>query len=104
MSDIAAYDGSLYGISEAPSGGFSTLYSINPSSGSGTAIGSGTGVALNALAFSPSGTLYAAGGDSLYTIDLDTGTATIIGSGSGAGAYTSSGDLEFGSGGTLYLM
>ncbi len=103
MSDIAAYDGSLYGISEAPSGGFSTLYSINPSSGSGTAIGSGTGVALNALAFSPSGTLYAAGGDSLYTIDLDTGTATIIGSGSGAGAYTSSGDLEFGSGGTLYL-
>ena len=103
MSDIAAYNGSLYGISQAPSGGFSTLYSINPSSGSGTAIGSGTGVALNALAFSPSGTLYAAGGDSLYTIDITTGMATEIGSGAGAGAYTSSGDLEFDGGGNLYL-
>jgi hypothetical protein len=99
MSDIAAYSGSLYGISEAPSGGQSTLYSINPSSGSGTAIGSGVGVALNALAFSPSGTLYAAGGDSLYTIDLTTGAAMEVGSGD----YTSSGDLEFGPGGTLYL-
>ena len=99
MSDIAAFNGTLYGIS----GGGSTLYSIDPSSGSGTAIGSGTGAALNALAFSPSGTLYAAGGDSLYTIDITTGTATEIGSGSGAGAYTSSGDLEFDSSGNLYL-
>jgi len=99
MSDIAAFNGTLYGISGADS----TLYSIDPSSGSGTAIGSGTGVALNALAFSPSGTLYAAGGDSLYTIDITTGMGTEIGSGSGAGAYTSSGDLEFDSGGNLYL-
>jgi hypothetical protein len=101
MSDIAAYNGSLYGISEAPSGGSSTLYSINPSSGGGTAIGSGMGVALNALAFSPSGTLYAVGGDTLYTVDITTGTAAEIGS--GAGAYASSGDLEFDSGGNLYL-
>ena len=99
MSDIAAYSGTLYGISLAPFGGYSTLYSINPSSGSGTAIGSGAGAVLNALAFSPSGTLYAAGGDSLYTVDPSTGTATDIGS----GAYTSSGDLEFDSSGTLYL-
>ena len=98
MSDIAAFNGTLYGIT-----GGGKLYSIDPSSGSGTAIGSGTGVALNALAFSPSGALYAAGGDSLYTIDITTGTATEIGSGSGDGAYISSGDLEFDSGGNLYL-
>jgi hypothetical protein len=102
MSGIAAYNGTLYGISHALVL-LSTLYSINPSSGSGTAIGSDTSTALAALAFSPSGTLYAAGGDSLYTIDLTSGMATEIGSGSGAGAYSVSGAIQFASNGNLYL-
>jgi uncharacterized protein (TIGR03437 family) len=102
MSDIAAFDGTLYGISFADIFGSSSLFSLNPNTGAGTAIG-GTGVSLNALAFSRTGTLYAAGGDSLYTINTTSGSATLIGSGSGSGSYNSSGDLEFDSAGSLYL-
>jgi len=100
MSDIAAYDGSLYGISYSTP---SVLYGIDPNTGAGTAIGSGTGATLDALVFSPSGTLYAAGADSLYTINTSTGNSTLVGSGSGAGTYSSSGDLEFDATGKLYL-
>ena len=100
MSDIAAYNGALYGISFALN---SLLFSINPNTGAGIAIGTGTGAQLNALAFSSSGTLYAAGGDSLYTVNTATGLATLIGSGTGAGSYLSSGDLEFDGAGDLYL-
>lgn len=103
MSDIAAYHGSLYGISLPPLGSSSVLYSLDPSSGAGTAIGSGTGVRLNALVFSSGGTLYAAGGDSLYIIDTSTGYATLVGSGTGSGVYQSSGDLAFDFPGNLYL-
>lgn len=103
MSDIAAYNGKLYGVSNPPAGSSSTLYSIDPNTGSGAAIGSDTGAPLDALAFSPSGTLYAAEADNLYTVDTDTGTATLVGSGSGAGSYASFGDLEFDSSGNLYL-
>ena len=102
MSDIAAYNTSLYAISLAETGESSVLYTIDPSSGAGTAIGY-TGPTLNALVFSPSGTLYAAGGDSLYTLNTSTGQATLIGSGSGSGTYSSSGDLAFDSRGVLYL-
>jgi len=103
MSDIAAYNGSLYGISFAVPGSNSVLYAIDPNSGAGTAIGSDTGANLNALVFSSGGTLYAAGGDGLYTIDTNTGYATLVGGGSGNGAYLSSGDLMFDFAGTLYL-
>ncbi len=100
MSDIAAYNGFLYGVSFTTP---SVLYNINPNTGAGTVIGSGTGAALNALVFSSSGTLYAAGGDSLYTINTSTAYAALIGSGSGSGVYQSSGDLAFDYFGNLYL-
>ncbi|HXM39872.1 MAG TPA: CARDB domain-containing protein, partial [Bryobacteraceae bacterium] len=103
MSDIAAYNSSLYGISLGSFGSNSVLYTINPNNGSGTAIGSNTGASLNALTFSSSGTLYAAGGNSLYTINTSTGYATLVGSGSGSGTYQSSGDLAFDFAGNLYL-
>jgi uncharacterized protein (TIGR03437 family) len=100
MSDIAAYNGSLYGISYSIP---SVLYEINPSTAAGTAIGGGTGANLNALVFSSNGTQYAAGADSLYTINTSTGIAALVGSGGGSGTYLSSGDLEFDSTGKLYL-
>jgi hypothetical protein len=103
MSDIAAYNGSLYGVTLAASGAYSVLYTIDPGSGAGAPVGSGTGANLDALVFSASGTLYAAGGDSLYTVNTSTGYATLVGSGSGSGVYQSSGDLAFDSSGTLYL-
>ena len=102
MSDIASYNGVLYGISLAETGQSSVLYSINPNTGAGTAIGS-VGVTVNALVFSPSATLYAAGSDSLYIVNPSTGAGTRVGSGSGSGTYDSSGDLEFDSSGNLYL-
>jgi hypothetical protein len=98
MSDIAAFNGALYGISISTP---SVLYRINPNTGAGTPIGGSTGAALNALVFSPQGRLYAAGGGQLYTIDTATGVATAINQ--SAGSYLSSGDLEFDSGGKLYL-
>ena len=94
MTDIAAYQGVLYGISWG-----STLYRLDASTGQGAPIGTGTGAALNALVFSSSGVLYAAGGGSLYTIDTTTGVATLVGSDN----YFSSGDLEFDPAGNLYL-
>jgi hypothetical protein len=103
MSDIAAYNGSLYGISLSLYSSNSVLYAIDPNSGAGTAVGSGTGAILNALTFGSSGTLYATGGDSLYTISTSTGYATLVGSGGGSGAYLSSGDLAFDFAGNLYL-
>jgi hypothetical protein len=103
MPDIASYNGALYGVSAAPSGGFSTLYSVDPASGAGRTVGTGNGVVLNALAFNVAGTLYAAGGDHLYTLNTSTGVATLVGSGIGSGTYSSSGGLAFDSGGNLYL-
>jgi hypothetical protein len=100
MSGIAAYNGSLYGLSSPPN---SFLYGIDPNSGAGLVIGSGTGASLNALAFNSSGALYAVGGDSLYTIDTGTGLAALVGSGSGSGSYQSSGGLAFDFFENLYL-
>jgi len=109
MTDIAYFNGSMYGVSFPPTGD-SSLYSIDPNTGAATPIGTDTGSFLNALQFGSDGTLYAAGGipacgpppqtscDSFYTVNTTTGVASLVGSGS----YNSSGDLEF-IGSTLYL-
>jgi hypothetical protein len=99
MYDIAALNGTLYGIDG--NGGGSRFYTINPSTGASTLIGN-TGHTLNGMV-GGGGKLYASGGDSLYTINPLTGTATLVGSGGGGGTYNSSGDLEFDSSGNLYL-
>lgn len=100
MTDIASYNGSLFGISsDQPS----VLYRIEPHTGLGTSIGTNTGATLNALTFSSGGLLYAAGGEKLYTMDTVSGVATPVGSGSGSSTYSSSGDLEFDGAGNLYL-
>jgi hypothetical protein len=101
MSDIAARNGLMYGISFPPSGP-SRLYSINEQTAAATPIGASLDAFLNGLQFGPDGTLYASGGDSLYRVNTSTGVASLIGSGTGAGMYNSSGDLEF-VGNTMYL-
>jgi Ca2+-binding RTX toxin-like protein len=81
---------------------FTTLYSINQTTGVATAIGDFGGSAdeLNGLVFSQNGTLYGSGGTGLYTINTTTGTATLIGN-SGLSNFVSAGDLAFVNG-TLY--
>jgi hypothetical protein len=96
MYDIAMYNGALYGVDAT-----SDLYTINTSTGASTLVGA-LGHTVNALTFSPTGVLYAAGGDTLYTVNTSTGHTTTIGTGTGAGTYASSGDLEFYNG-ALYL-
>jgi hypothetical protein len=100
LTDIAfAPDGRLYGIDGNPQP--SSLYLIDPVTAQATRIGAmgAVGAAVNALVFSPSGTLFAAGTE-LYSIDINTGTGTVIGNGLG---LQSDGDLAFDATGTLYL-
>jgi len=98
LYDIAEYNGKLYGISAT-----SDLYSINTTTGHATEIGS-TGEALNALTFSSTGILYAAGltTTDLYTVNTTTGAATKVPGETTQPAYDSAGDLEF-IAGVLYL-
>jgi len=102
MSDIAAYNGVLYGISYT----FGTLYRIDPNTGAGSAIGTGPdNLFLNALAFGPTGTLYAAGGGNFGILSTSTGLATIVGGSSWPlSGYACSGDIEFDKTGKLYLI
>jgi len=67
------------------------LYSINTTTGAATLIGGGFS-GLNALVFSSTGTLYAAGGTSFFTLNTATGAATLVGS---MGSSASAGDLAF---------
>ena len=90
LTDIA-FDpsGNLYGV------GFSSLYSINKTTGAATLIGSlGVGD-VNGLVFKSDGTLYASGlTGELYTVNTSTGAATgVFNTGYGSG-----GDLAFHSG------
>jgi hypothetical protein len=94
LCDLGVFNGAVYGTDCA-----SSFYSVNPSNGVLSRIGS-TGVSdVNALAFSPSGTLYGAVGNQLFTINTASGAASVVGSGS----YNAFGDLAFSSSGALYL-
>ncbi len=87
LTDIAfAPDGQLYGIS------FNGLYAVDQTTGAATQIGS-TGQTLNALDFTPDGTLYAAGpnGDALFVVDPSTGAANEV----ARLGHASAGDLQF---------
>ncbi len=96
MTDVAVDpSGNLWGIN------FSNLYTINSSTGSATLVGALGSGSFNALVFDSAGVLYSAGAStSLYTVNTSTGAATSLPNSMG---YTSSGDLEFDSGGNLYL-
>ncbi len=96
MTDIAFNaTGNLYGIT------FSRLYSINPTTGGATLIGTVTnaGPSLNSLVFDSSGTLWAASSNNLIKINTSTAAGTVVATGS----YHSAGDLAFDSGGNLLL-
>ncbi len=94
LTDIAfSPTGALYGIS------FTSLYSVNSSTGAATLVGSLGAVSgtANALVFGADGTLYMAG-SSLYSVNTLTGAASAI----GAIGFASGGDLAF-IGGDLYM-
>ncbi|MGA3185701.1 MAG: PEP-CTERM sorting domain-containing protein [Bryobacteraceae bacterium] len=97
--DIAEFGGKLYGISAA-----SNLYSISTTTGAATDIGS-TGQEFNALTFSSTGVLYAAGIDTtdLFTVNTGTGASTKVSGETTQSDYNSAGDLQF-VGNTLYLI
>src|SRR5262249_14117895 len=76
----------------------SALYQIDMATIVATRIGP-IGAMVNALTFSPDGTLFAAG-SSLFTIDTTTGAGTLVGDMSG---FVSRGDLAFDDTGTLYM-
>lgn len=75
------------------------LYAVNPATGAATAIGA-IGVSVNSLTVSPSGIIYGAN-TGLYSISTTTGAANFVGN--LGGSFVSSGDLCFGTDGTLYL-
>lgn len=96
LTDIA-FDpsGNLYGMD------FTSLYSINQTTGAATLIGADSISGGNALTFASDGTLYGAGNasTSLYTINPSTGASTAVG---GSIGTNSAGDLAFHNG-ILYL-
>jgi DNA-binding beta-propeller fold protein YncE len=76
-----APNGTLYTVGDAnpASPTFSSLYTVDVTSGSLTRIGStGTSSFFHDFAFDGSGTMYGTTSDALYTIDLKTGTATKV--------------------------
>src|SRR5262249_16043798 len=97
MYDIAfAPNGDLYGLNSSSE---TKLYQIDPDTGTSTLVGN-VGAFVYALAFRNDGTLFAAGGSTLYRVNTTTGASTVVGS---YGPYVATGDLEFDSGGSLYL-
>ena len=95
MTDIA-FDpsGNLWGIS------FSSIYTIDKTTGAATLVGNHGISSGNALAFSATGTLYAAGATTtnLYTVNTGSGAGSLVGN----MGFSSGGDLAF-NGGNLYL-
>ena len=70
-----AGDGTLYGIEYGPNG---RLYSIDKTTGVGTAIGTGTGIDYTMdVAFDCAGRLWATTMGDLWRIDLATGASTM---------------------------
>ena len=96
ITDLAlSPGGTLYGIS------FTTLYTIDPSSGAAVEVGSLGLTNANALAFDGDGKLFGAtdvGG--LFEVNVSTGLATAIGP--FGGGLRSDGDIVFAPDGTLY--
>lgn len=88
MTDIA-FDptGNLFGIT------FSDLFSINPTTGTSSLIGSHGVSGGNGLVFGADGTLYAAGTSTtnIFSLDTTSGANTTIGN----TGFTSAGDLAF---------
>jgi DNA-binding beta-propeller fold protein YncE len=62
-------DGTLFALA-------TSLYTINLATGQATLVGNTGAIAGDALAFSPSGTLYATAGNGLATVDPSTGLVT----------------------------
>lgn len=104
--------GILYGvIGSGGTGSTPLLYTINPLTGVTALVGTMTGaVGIEALAFAPDGTLYAAGSstdyhpsDKLYRVNVSTGALTLVGGLSLPGGGTPDiDDLAWGSDGFLY--
>ena len=84
------------------------LYTVNPTTGEATRIGSATAFGVgettpSALAFH-NGTLYMGGGGGLYTLNTTTGVATLVGGFQHRGLASHNGTLYSVSGGGLYTL
>jgi hypothetical protein len=82
LADAFRPNGTLYGMIDLGSSG-GQLATVNILTGAATPVGPATGVSkLDAIAFTPNGTLYAAsfGTNDLYTVNPATGAATVVGS------------------------
>lgn len=105
-NDIAYRNGLIYGQGLS----YGSLYSVDLGTGAATQLFSSlsynsTTFIANAMAFSPSGTLYAEKGPALYTIDLATGAVTFVGNNKPTGSFDNfagSYGMAFSPGGTLY--
>jgi hypothetical protein len=101
LTDLAlTAAGTLYGVDFGSAGvdAGSGLYTIDPNTARATRVGSMNSV-VNGLVIGPTGTIYASGGSELFTIDPTSGAGRNV----GATGYSSSGDLAFAYGGTLYM-
>jgi Tol biopolymer transport system component len=80
LSQAFSPSGTLYAVSRGGSAALAQLLTVDLNTGAATVIGN-TGVQVEALAFTPDGTLYAANFNTndLYTLDLSTGAATFVG-------------------------
>src|SRR5262245_33826610 len=86
LSAWAASAQSIYGSVYLGADGQSTLYTISPTTGAGTAIGPIGFQAVGSLAFAPNGTLYGIvntdfggrGNAQLLTINTTTGAGTVV--------------------------
>jgi hypothetical protein len=94
FTDIArSSTGNFFGVT------LNSLYKID-AAGTSTLVGSLGTTNVNALAFSASGTLYAAGGSNVYTVNTQTGAATLVAT---IPNFFSSGDLVFDPFGNRFL-
>ncbi len=94
--------GVLYAITRAGTGTASSLYTIDPTTGGATLVGSTGLTEVTGIAAHPTtNELYAwsNGTQSLYTIDPATAAATPVGAG---GSFTQIPDIDFNSTGELY--
>jgi len=80
LSQAFSPAGTLYAVSRGGAAALAQLLTVDLNTGAATVIGN-TGVQVEALAFTPDGTLYAANFNTndLYTLNLSTGAATFVG-------------------------
>src|SRR3954466_13084139 len=81
LSQDFSPSGTLYAVFRGGNASLAQLATVDLQTGAATPIGLPVGVQIEAMAFTPDGTLYGANFDTnnLYTLTLTTGAATLVG-------------------------